>query len=47
MKQYIIVDDRYKIGQYLLGIAKNLMISNKSITVLSDTELEKYKQKNK
>lgn len=39
MKQHIIVDDRYKIGQYLLGIAKSLMPGNKSIKIVSEAEI--------
>lgn len=39
MKQYIVVDDRFKIGQYLLGIAKSLMPVNKSVKIVSEAEI--------
>ena len=39
MKKYIVVDDRFKIGQYLLGIAESLMTVNKSVKILSEEEL--------
>ena len=39
MKKYIVVDDRFKIGQYLLGIAESLMAVNKSVKILSEEEL--------
>jgi len=42
MKQHIIVDDRFKIGQYLLGIAKSLMPTNKSVKIISDEEYKKH-----
>lgn len=44
MKQYIVVDDRFKIGQYLLGIAKSLTPNNKSIKIISKEELDAEKQ---
>ncbi|MCK5781804.1 MAG: hypothetical protein KAH10_04405 [Flavobacteriales bacterium] len=39
MKQYIVVDDRFKVGQYLLGIVKSLMPTNKSVLIISEEEL--------
>ena len=39
MKKYIVVDDRFKIGQYLLGIAESLMAVNKSVKILSEEDV--------
>ena len=38
MKKYIVVDDRFKIGQYLLGIAQSLMAVDKSVDIISEEE---------
>ena len=38
MKKYIVVDDRFKIGQYLLGIAQSLMAVDKSLDIISEEE---------
>ena len=52
MKKYIVVDDRFKIGQYLLGIAESLMAVNKSVKIISEeefavspTEMKPYNKK--
>jgi len=39
MKYHIIVDDRFKIGQYLLGIAKAVLPINKSVKIVSENEI--------
>jgi hypothetical protein len=39
MKKYIVVDDRFKIGQYLLGIAESLMAVTKSVKILSEKDV--------
>ena len=38
MKKYIVVDDRFKTGQYLLGIAQSLMAVDKSVDIISEEE---------
>jgi len=39
MKYYIEIDDRFKIGQYILGLIGSLAKSNKSISILKGTDV--------
>lgn len=40
MKQYIIVDDSFKMGQHLIALAKELVSNNKSIKIVSEAEFK-------
>ncbi len=39
MKYYIEIDDRFKIGQYILGLIGSLAKSNKSISILKGSDV--------